>query len=99
MSRVRLALVSYGLILADLHAGNCLFRQDGVAFIDFEDLSWGYFLYDVATALFGSIERPDYVELTKAFTTAYARIRPLPADSMHQLVLFQVLRALFLTHI
>jgi len=99
MSSLRLDPLSYGLIHADLHAGNCLFRHDGVAFIDFEDLSWGYFLYDVATALFGSIERLDYFDLTEAFTTAYARIRPLPADFTHQLRLFQVLRALFLTHL
>ena len=99
MSRLRLDPLGYGLIHADLHAGNCLFRNDGVAFLDFEDLSWGYFLYDVATALFGSIERPDYIDLTEAFTTAYARIRPLPADFAQQLRLFQVLRAVFLTNL
>jgi len=99
MSRLRLDTLSYGLIHADLHAGNCLFRHDGVAFIDFEDLSWGYFLYDVATALFGSIERSDYFDLIEAFTTAYTRIRPLPPDFAHQFVLFQVLRAVFLTHL
>jgi len=99
MSRLHQDPLSYGLIHADLHAGNCLFRHDGVAFIDFEDLSWGYFLYDVATALFGLIEQPYYAGLTEAFTTAYTRTRPLPADFAHQLVLFQVLRAVFLTHL
>ncbi len=35
--------------------------------------------------------------LVGAFLTAYDRSRPVPADVAHQLLLFQVLRAVFLT--
>jgi len=87
----------HGLVHSDFHAGNHLFHADLVGFIDFEDLSWGYFVYDIATALLASLDRSDYPELVGAFLTAYDRARPLPADVTHQLLLFQVLRAVFLT--
>ena len=99
MGRLRPDLLSYGLIHADFHPGNCLFRPNGVAFVDFEDLGSGYFLYDIASALFGSLERHDYLRLTEAFTKAYAGTRPLPSDFSRQLLLFQLLRAVILTHL
>lgn len=99
MGRLRPDPGSHGLIHADLHPGNCLFRPDGVAFVDFEDLGSGYFLYDVASALFGSLERHDYPRLAEAFSEAYAGIRPLPSDFARQLLLFQLSRAVFLTHL
>lgn len=90
---------AWGLVHADLHPGNCLFQDDGVAFIDFEDLGWGEYLYDVATALYGSIERTDYAAVTDAFADAYAGHRTLPDDFAHQLHRFQILRTVFLTHL
>jgi len=87
----------YGLIHADFHAGNYLFHEDRVGFIDFEDLGWGAFLYDVATALFGAIERPDYAALRDAFTNSYTATLPLSDNLPEDLLIFQVLRAVFLT--
>jgi len=99
MGQLRPDPLSYGLIHADFHPGNCLFRPTGVAFVDFEDLGSGYFLYDIASALFGSLERHDYPRLAGAFTKAYASRCPLPSDFARRLVLFQLLRAVFLTHL
>jgi Ser/Thr protein kinase RdoA (MazF antagonist) len=87
----------HGLVHGDLHAGNELFHADFVGFIDFEDLSWGYFVHDIASALFASLDRAAYPALVEAFITAYDRVRPLPVDATHQLLLFQVLRGVFLT--
>ncbi len=40
-----------GLIHADLHLGNALFCRDDVRVIDFDDCGFGYWLYDIAVAL------------------------------------------------
>jgi Ser/Thr protein kinase RdoA (MazF antagonist) len=88
---------SYGMIHGDFHPGNCLFQGDRVAFIDFEDFGWGYFLYDIATALFGVIEEPYYRTFTDNFIAAYAQHRPLPESLADELLLFQVQRVVFLT--
>jgi Ser/Thr protein kinase RdoA (MazF antagonist) len=87
----------YGLVHGDFHTGNCLFGTAGVAFIDFEDLGWGYYLYDVATALFGMLDRPDYADLVRDFARGYAGVRPLPQPFAERLAQFQALRCVFLT--
>jgi Ser/Thr protein kinase RdoA (MazF antagonist) len=97
MCELRSAPHGFGLIHADFHAGNYLFHDGGVGFIDFEDLGWGYFHYDVATALFGAIERSDYPMLLQALGAAYAGSLPLPDDFADDVLLFQVVRAMFLT--
>jgi Ser/Thr protein kinase RdoA (MazF antagonist) len=97
MRELRSTPRGFGLIHADFHAGNYLFHDGRVGFIDFEDLGWGYFLYDVATALFGAIERPDYPVLVDAFCSAYAGNLALPESFADDLLVFQVMRAVFLT--
>jgi len=97
MRTLRLQPRAFGLIHADFHAGNYLFHDGHVGFIDFEDLGWGYSLYDVATALFGAVERPDYPRLVAAFGSAYTGGAALPENFVEDLLLFQVLRIVFLT--
>lgn len=92
-----LSAEQYGLVHGDLHAGNCLFDVAGIAFIDFEDLGWGYYVYDVATMLFGMLDRPDYPALVSAFARGYGAVRPLPEPFSERLAQFQALRAVFLT--
>jgi Ser/Thr protein kinase RdoA (MazF antagonist) len=97
LREIRFDRLGYGLIHADFHAGNYLFHEDRVGFIDFEDLGWGAFLYDVATALFGAIERPDYAALEDAFTNSYTATLRLSDNVAEDLLIFQVLRTVFLT--
>jgi Ser/Thr protein kinase RdoA (MazF antagonist) len=97
MRELHSAPLGFGLVHADFHAGNYLFHDGSVSFIDFEDLGWGYFHYDIATALFGALERPDYPMLVGAFGTAYAGGLPLPESFADDVLLFQVVRAIFLT--
>jgi len=80
MSRLRLDPLSYGLIHADLHAGNCLFRHDGVAFIDFR-ISVGVIFSTTLPRAVWFDERLDYFDLTGGLTTAYARIARCPQIS------------------
>jgi Ser/Thr protein kinase RdoA (MazF antagonist) len=99
MRELRSQPFAYGLVHGDFHAGNWLFDRDRVGFIDFEDLGWGYFLYDVATALFAALARADYPAVADAFTRAYAGVLPLPEAIENELLVFQALRVVFLTNL
>jgi Ser/Thr protein kinase RdoA (MazF antagonist) len=73
----------WGIIHKDFILVNCHFtRGTGgwrLAVIDFDDLGWGYYLYDLAPLLGNLADFPDaYVELRRAFLAGYRSIRPLP---------------------
>lgn len=87
----------YGLVHGDFHAGNYLFAGSSIAFIDFEDLGWGSFAYDAATALFGLRDRDNYPELLDRYLDGQTRILPLSAGYGERLEQLQALRAAFLT--
>lgn len=70
----------YGLIHADLHQWNYLFRAGEVRAIDFDDCGFGHFLYDIAVTLFNLLEKKDYPQLRAAFFHGYRSVRPLPEE-------------------
>ena len=70
---------TFGLIHADLHLGNALFWRDEVKVIDFDDCGFGYWLYDIAVALWELRHRHDYQDFRSALIDGYTRHRPLPA--------------------
>jgi len=72
-----------GLIHADLHLDNALFWRDEVRVIDFDDCGFGYWLYDIAVALWELRHRDDYEQLRAALFQGYTRHRPLPAGLAH----------------
>ncbi|MFW5894375.1 MAG: phosphotransferase enzyme family protein [Bacillota bacterium] len=43
---------TYGLIHGDYLFSNLLYRKDGLTVIDFDDMEYGYYLYDIAVYLF-----------------------------------------------
>jgi Ser/Thr protein kinase RdoA (MazF antagonist) len=67
-----------GLIHADLHLGNALFWRGEVKVIDFDECGSGYWLYDIAVALWELRHRNDYEHFRSALTGGYTRHRPLP---------------------
>jgi Ser/Thr protein kinase RdoA (MazF antagonist) len=67
-----------GLIHADLHLGNALFWRGEVKVIDFDDCGFGYWLYDIAVALWELRHRNDYERFRSALIGGYTRHRPLP---------------------
>jgi Ser/Thr protein kinase RdoA (MazF antagonist) len=73
-----------GLIHADFILLNChlLRRADGwqVGVIDFDDLGWGYFLYDLCPLLGNLFEFPRYSTMREAFLAGYRSVRRLPRD-------------------
>jgi Ser/Thr protein kinase RdoA (MazF antagonist) len=68
---------TFGLIHADFIAKNWLFNGKGLCAIDFDDCSWGYYLYDIAPALLQFKYEPRYRALREAFLAGYGAIRPL----------------------
>lgn len=79
---------TFGLIHADFLPKNLLFNEQGAAALDFDDCSWGYFLYDLAPALWQFKYEPRYIDLRVAFLTGYTRLRPLSSTDFSYLETF-----------
>jgi Ser/Thr protein kinase RdoA (MazF antagonist) len=71
-----------GVIHADLHLDNALFWRDEVRVIDFDDCGFGYWLYDIAVALWELRYRDDYEDFRSALIDGYTRHRPLPPGGL-----------------
>ena len=68
-----------GLIHADLHLDNALFWHGDVRVIDFDDCGFGFWLYDLAVALWELRHRSDYQQFRAALIDGYSQHRQLPA--------------------
>ena len=69
---------TFGLIHADFIAKNVLFGDERLCAIDFDDCSFGYYLYDMAPLLLNLSTRKDYDTLKEALWVGYTTVRPLP---------------------
>ncbi len=85
---------SFGIIHADFLPKNFLFTPTGVAAIDFDDLSWGYYLYDLSPTLLLFKSESRYPELRDAWLSGYSSVRPLPARHVDYLEAFMAARHL-----
>jgi Ser/Thr protein kinase RdoA (MazF antagonist) len=73
----------FGVIHSDLLPPNVLVRSDGtVAAIDFDDTAYGWFLYDIAVALFEVYPDPRYDAYRAAFVAGYRGQRTLADDDL-----------------
>jgi len=80
---------AFGLIHADLGVdANLLFWHDEPRPIDFDELGFGYWVYDLAVALEHCRGHDDYGRNRDALLGAYCEIRALPAEQMQYLDLF-----------
>jgi Ser/Thr protein kinase RdoA (MazF antagonist) len=86
-----------GLVHADLHQENYLFRGGRVSPIDFDDCGWGYFVYDLAVTLSELRGREDYEALREGLLRGYRAVRPLAAEHERYLAIFDAMRLLLLT--
>ncbi|MCA6282995.1 MAG: phosphotransferase, partial [Phenylobacterium sp.] len=87
-------LAVFGMIHADLHPGNLLIRQDGLAIIDFDDAAFGWRMYDIAVALTHQQSAPDFEAVRDAFLAGYRSVRDLPEAEAVQLPHFLLVRDL-----
>ncbi len=85
---------TFGLIHADLHQGNYVFKDGKVSAIDFDDCGWGHFIYDFAVTLSEVSVLHNYSALRDGLLDGYQRIRPLPASLEIHLPAFLALREL-----
>ncbi len=69
----------FGLIHADLRLANLLVEGDRTAIIDFDDCGFGWYLFDLATALSFLEERTDAPELVSCWLTGYRKVAEAPA--------------------
>ena len=86
---------SFGVIHADLHPGNALFHSGSLSVIDFDDMSTGWYLYDVAVTS-ESLARVGGPSARNAFYEGYACEFPLPPKASYWEEIFTLARLLFL---
>ncbi len=86
----------FGLIHADLRLANLLVDGDRTAIIDFDDCGYGWYLFDLATALSFLEERPDVPDLIASWLKGYRKVAPVPADFEAEVPTLMMLRRLAL---
>ncbi len=86
----------FGLIHADMRLANLLVAGDQVTVIDFDDCGFGWYMYDLASAV-SFIEHEPYVpELLDAWVRGYRTVAELSAADEAELATFVMLRRLLL---
>ncbi len=86
----------YGMVHSDLHAENLLIEGDSLGAIDFDDAGFGWYHYDIASALKAFADQPGYAQRCQALLEAYRRVRPLGAQDETLLEAFLLIRDLAL---
>jgi Ser/Thr protein kinase RdoA (MazF antagonist) len=86
---------TFGLIHADYLPQNILFSQQGAGAIDFDECAWGYYLYDLAPALWEfKLGSNSYDLMRDALLSGYSSRRPLAARDAGYLEAFIAARHL-----
>ena len=71
---------TYGLIHADLIIKNVMLNNaETICALDFDDSSYGYYLYDLAPMLLNCKQESNFVALRQSLWDGYTRVRPQPA--------------------
>jgi len=82
----------FGLVHADLRLANLLVEGDQTKVIDFDDCGFGWYLYDLSTALTFMEERSDAPELVDSWVRSYRRLAPLTREAEAEIPTFLMLR-------
>lgn len=81
----------FGIIHADLHPGNFLVRNDEVSVIDFDQLGWGHYAYDIAVLMVELMDEPEtFDERWDAYKGGYEQVAPLPFKTRSEIDPFVV---------
>ncbi len=84
----------FGLIHADVRLANLLVDGDAIQVIDFDDCGFGWFLFDLATAVSFMEHDPRVPELCDAWVRGYRSVLPLSAAEEAEIGTFVLLRRL-----
>ncbi len=88
---------TFGLIHADLRLANLMVDGDRLTAIDFDDCGFGWWAYDLASALSFIETDPRLPELIAAWTRGYTRIATLRAEDREIIPSLIFLRRVLLT--
>lgn len=84
----------YGLVHGDFLPENLLQANGKLSLVDFDDCGFGWYMMDMATALFFLLGEPQFDAVSNAFVDGYRSRRPLPDDHLAMLPLFFLARGL-----
>lgn len=84
----------FGLIHADLHAGNVIVDERRLHVIDFDDAGFGWHAYELAAALHSYQAHPRREDFQTALVTGYRRVRPIADAVIASVPLFLLVRTL-----
>lgn len=83
----------FGLVHGDFLPENLLVAPDGqITLLDFDDSGYGWFLFDVATALVVPSLGEGFADTEDAFWRGYRSVRPMPDEHVARLPFFLALR-------
>ena len=83
----------YGLVHSDPSSGNVLFDGELPSLIDFDDLGYGHYVFDLAVVLAGAWGKPDFDENRAALFAGYGRVRGLSREEVEALPAAMAARA------
>lgn len=96
LDRLGMERSTFSLIHADLNSDNIVFDNGKLAMIDFDDVAYGWHMYDIATALFEERNHPDFASLRDSLLAGYQEHRPLGEKEISTLEMFLLIRGLAL---
>ena len=86
----------FGLVHADTRLANLLVHEGSTAVIDFDDAGFGWYLYDLGTAVSFFEHDPAVPSLVAAWLQGYRQAAPLPAGEENEIWTFIMFRRLLL---
>ena len=84
----------YGLIHSDLVPDNVIQSGSELTVIDFDDSGYGWYMWELATAVFWLRDSPIYEVALKSFVDGYREARSLTEDELAMLPTFMLVRGL-----
>jgi Ser/Thr protein kinase RdoA (MazF antagonist) len=84
----------YSVIHADLHPGNVLINGDSLAAIDFDDVAYGWHMFDVAVALHQCQHLARFDDVHAACVEGYLSVRQLTEQDLAMIPIFLLVRGM-----
>ena len=84
----------YGLVHADFVPDNLFEHAGRIVVLDFDDAGYGWYLWELVTAVFWHLGTPHYKPALEGYIAGYREIRPLADEELELLPHFLLMRAL-----